>query len=88
MKTADELMTPTSAPPHPARRALPIAAGISNSWDFGTASQFPALKSYKLDSEDNQIEGVLLCGQPGQQDTTPTRASRAECTATTLVPLP
>ena len=57
----------------------------SNSWDFGTASQFPALRSFvdnnnDGDNADSGEEGVLLCGQPGQQDTTPTRATRTECT--------
>ena len=41
----------------------------TNFWAFGTASQYPALRSYKTDGI-NVVEGDLLCGQP---------ASRAQC---------
>ena len=43
-----------------------------NDWNFGSTSQYPALRSYELDNNvpPNQIQGKLLCGQPG---------SRAQC---------
>ena len=59
----------------------------SNNWDFGDASQFPALKSFvdrdgDGDNEDPGEDGVLLCGQPGR------RVTRPECTTDVKVPLP
>ena len=51
----------------------------STNWDFGDASQFPALKSYV---DDPGEDGVLLCGQPGS------RVTRPECTTDVKVPLP
>ena len=59
----------------------------SNNWDFGDASQFPALKSFvdlnnDGDNEDPGEDGVLLCGQPGS------RVTRPECTTDVKVPLP
>ena len=42
----------------------------ANFWAFGTASQYPALRSYKTDDMANVVEGDLLCGQP---------APRAQC---------
>ena len=37
-----------------------------NDWDFGTTSQYPALRSYELDNNvpPTQIQGKLLCVQP------------------------
>ena len=81
MKDREELMTPTSAAMASSAVGTTYRGWNSNSWDFGTASHFPALKSYKLDGGGTQqIAGDLLCGQPGP------RATRTECTATTLVP--
>ena len=59
----------------------------STNWDFGDASQFPALKSFvdrdgDGDNEDPGEDGVLLCGQPGR------RVTRPECAADVKVPLP
>ena len=59
----------------------------STNWDFGDASQFPALKSFvdldgDGDNEDPGEDGVLLCGQPGS------RVTRPECAADVKVPLP
>ena len=53
------------------------SAWSARNWDFGSASQFPALKSYvdangDGDNEDFGEEGVLLCGQP---------APRAQCSS-------
>ena len=44
----------------------------TNDWDFGSISQYPALRSYEVDNNvpPNQIQGKLLCDQPG---------SRAQC---------
>ena len=36
----------------------------TNNWDFGTTSQYPALRTYKEDAGDVQIQGDLFCGQP------------------------
>ena len=36
----------------------------TNNWDFGNTSQYPALRSYKENTEGNQIQGDLICGQP------------------------
>ena len=35
-----------------------------NDWDFGSTSQYPALRSYKTDDSDMQIEGDIICAQP------------------------
>ena len=53
------------------------SAWSARNWGFGSASQFPALKSYvdangDGDNEDVGEEGVLLCGQP---------APRAQCSS-------
>ena len=48
-------------------------AWSSRNWDFGTASQFPALKSFVDNNNDGaNEEGVLLCGQ---------EAPRAQCSS-------
>ena len=36
----------------------------TNNWDFGTNSQYPALRTYKENESDVQIQGDLFCGQP------------------------
>ena len=36
----------------------------TNDWDFGTSSQYPALRSY---NEDGSQQGALLCSQPSPQ---------------------
>ena len=44
------------------------------SWDVGTSDQYPALKSHREDGRGTQMEGYLLCDQPGQGDDPPLRA--------------
>ena len=36
-------------------------------WDFGTDTQYPSLKSYKVEN-NSQVEGELLCGQSPEAD--------------------
>ena len=36
----------------------------SNDWNFGSTSQYPALRSYKTNDSDMQIEGDIICAQP------------------------
>ena len=45
----------------------------SYDWNFGSTSQYPALRSYKTNDSDMQIEGDIICAQP-----TP----RVQCTPT------
>ena len=48
----------------------------TNDWNFGTANQYPALRNFELAGDPpNQIQGRLLCGQPG---------SRAQCAPPSL----
>ena len=38
--------------------------GLPNhSWDFGDATQFPTLRSYTKNADDEQEKGEILCGQ-------------------------
>ena len=56
-------------------RSLDVAQTVSDfgaanawsedNWDFGTSGQYPTLLSYKTNTNDNQIRGEILCGQPG-----------------------
>ena len=86
MKMLTELIAPTNSAPDI------YALWQSNSWNFGTNAQFPALRSFEDNNDDGDNadigeKGIVLCGQPGQRDTTPARVSRAAC-ENTLVPLP
>ena len=61
-------------------KSLPVAGATdlydiwsTDDWDFGDATQYPALKSKDLDGNGDRIEGYVLCGQPGQGDTVPLR---------------
>ena len=49
-------------------------AWSTDDWDFGDATQYPALKSLRKDDTDMQLEGYLLCDQPGQDEDSPLRA--------------
>ena len=40
------------------------------SWDVGTANQYPALRTYKVNDSDVQVQGDVIAGQP---------CPRAEC---------
>ena len=47
-----------------------------NSWDFGiSGTHYPTLRSYKKNTETPsiQIQGDILCGQPGAMDLPPSR---------------
>ena len=61
----------------------------TDNWDFGTDSQYPALRSYE-GTDDNRIQGFTLCDQPDPRaDCVPTVVANAinfgaVTTATTL----
>ena len=57
MQTESALQTPTAV-------GGIYSTWSANDWDFGVATDFPALKSYKVDGAGTQIAGDLLCGQP------------------------
>ena len=52
-------------------QGLTSATGWStNNWDFGNAGQYPALRSYKVNESNTQIQGELICGQPAPRANT------------------
>ena len=43
----------------------PNGSGWStNNWDFGTTSQYPALRSYEKEGSNPQTQGEIICRQP------------------------
>ena len=62
-----------------------------NNWDFGTASQYPALRSLQVDNTGAQVVGVLVCNQPlpraqcGTEAATPIVAADTSCEDCDLV---
>ena len=65
--TEADLQTPTNA-----ARGTNLSTWSTFGWDFGTDSQFPALRGYK-ESGGVQVAGTLLIGQP---------CPRAQCSPT------
>ena len=64
-------LTWTSGSPGSCGRPVTTYAGWdSKAWDFGTTSNFPALRSYKTNDSGTVVQGDLICGQP---------APRAQC---------
>ena len=58
-KTADQLK---SLPVEDAADLFDVWS--TNDWDFGKASQYPALRTYKEMPADTQVQGDLIPGQP------------------------
>ena len=54
--------------PIDARKGI-YASWSTKDWAFGTSSQYPTLRYYKTNSSGTQVQGDIMCGQPGQPTT-------------------